>query len=798
MSVTTNAYLQPSSPLQRLRVALRATAAGPVHPAYAALRLSAAYPWAIALAYVALHLPFLAPSLEDIDSINFALGLRDFNVAINQPHPPGYPAYIALGRVSLALVHTVAPWLEATRAEAMALAIWSALGGAVALVAVANIFSTLHARATLAGGAALTVAATVLLAVSPLFWMSGLRPMSDMPGLAAALAAQALLLQGSASRVRLVQGAAIAGLAAGIRSQCVWLTLPLLLCALIERRREGLRWLLSRPVAAFGAGTLAWAVPLLVASGGTGAYLRALETQAMDDLTTVDMLWRDPTPRHLAFSLHETFALPWSSTPLAVAVLGAACAGAVVMLRRLPHSLGWLAVAFGPYTAWHLLFQQTVTVRYALPMLPAVALLAAHGLSVSRRAATWAVVAVASAALLVALPGGVEYGREPHPASRAISDATERAGRDAPAGVYSHQSVWRALQAGAGALPVVEPRPRFAWMGLVDYWRHGGTAPVWFFANPHRTDLAFIDPRSRHDVTRYPWSVGVRRELGGARPVGIDWYRLRPPTWFVGEGWALTPEMGGLARATGKGPDRGPIAAYVRRRPGPMHLLIGGWHLGGATDPPADVALEIDGTVIDRWRVSFAERRFLRFVDLPQGLPPGNGNYATLTVVSTAAANSVRHVPVAMRQFDLQPATQLIWGFGQGWHEDEMDPATGARWRWTSEKSVLQFKGPPQPLRIRLRGESPLVYFGAPPTVHVTAGGHRIAEFRPNADFDWSVTIPADDVARADGAIGIEIDRVYLPRIAEGTLDERHLGLRLYESRLDPVRTPSDPPSISD
>ena len=47
--------------------------------------------------YVAAHLPFLAPSLEDIDSINFALGLRDFDVAQHQPHPPGYPVYIALG-----------------------------------------------------------------------------------------------------------------------------------------------------------------------------------------------------------------------------------------------------------------------------------------------------------------------------------------------------------------------------------------------------------------------------------------------------------------------------------------------------------------------------------------------------------------------------------------------------------------------------------------------------------------------------------------------------------------------------
>ena len=43
----------------------------------------------IAALYFAAHLPFLAPSLEDIDSINFALGLRHFDPALHQPHPPG-------------------------------------------------------------------------------------------------------------------------------------------------------------------------------------------------------------------------------------------------------------------------------------------------------------------------------------------------------------------------------------------------------------------------------------------------------------------------------------------------------------------------------------------------------------------------------------------------------------------------------------------------------------------------------------------------------------------------------------
>ena len=40
--------------------------------------------------------PVSPQSLEDLDSINFALGLHRFDIAAHQPHPPGYPAFIAI------------------------------------------------------------------------------------------------------------------------------------------------------------------------------------------------------------------------------------------------------------------------------------------------------------------------------------------------------------------------------------------------------------------------------------------------------------------------------------------------------------------------------------------------------------------------------------------------------------------------------------------------------------------------------------------------------------------------------
>ena len=105
-------------------------------------------PLAIAAAYFAAHLPFLAPSLEDVDSINFALGLRDFDVAQHQPHPPGSPVYIAFGRALLPLVSGAWWSLGQTTAEALTLGIWSVIAGAVAIVAAAGMFSAFGYRRT--------------------------------------------------------------------------------------------------------------------------------------------------------------------------------------------------------------------------------------------------------------------------------------------------------------------------------------------------------------------------------------------------------------------------------------------------------------------------------------------------------------------------------------------------------------------------------------------------------------------------------------------------------------------------
>lgn len=758
-----------------------------------ATRVQQALPWLLAAAYLAAHLPFLAPTLEDIDSLNFALGLREFSPALHQPHPPGYPIFIVLGRLALAVVHVLRPQLGRVPSEALALSVWSALGGALSIVFASRVFALIAApdrRPT-------SLWATVLLACSPLFWMSGLRPMSDMPGLAAALGTQALLLRAArrddgpetesaetfGRGTSLALGAFLAGLALGVRSQTLWLTLPLLIYAMALQPSAGRRRAVARACAAYAAGVFAWAIPLLVATGGLSAYMAALTSQAGDDFAFVDMLFAHPTPRQLALTLYRTFAMPWSALPLAAVVLVAAVAGGLTIAVRDRRVLLSLTIAFVPYLLFHLVFQETITVRYALPVLPLVAFAAMWAVALAGRLLAAVALPIAVAALLVAIPGGAAYGRDPHPAFRAIDDIADRAGTSPPAFLTSHLSLMRSLRAAdlrnvqVRIAPGTDTR-----LDLVKYWVSGGTAAVWFLADPRRTDLELIDPSDRTDVVRYQWSVEDRLELSGTRPRGADWYRFEPPRWFLGEGWSLTPEAGGVVAATGKGPDSGPIVGYARRGPEPMRLMVGGRHLGSPADGAADFEMAIDGTVVDRWTLTFDQRNFLRFLELPDGVPAGEGRYAQVTVVSRPAPGAQgRRVPVAVRQFDLQPAAGIVWGFGPGWHEAEYVFETGLRWRWASDRSVIQVRGPARATRITLRGESPRRYFDTAPTVTITAAGRVFGRLQPSADFAWSVVIPVEAMRAASGDIAVETTRVFTPLKTSGSADTRRLGLRIYE-----------------
>lgn len=768
---------------------------------------------ALAFVFALAHLPFLPSALEDIDSVNFALGIRDFDVADHRPHPPGYPAYIGVGKVAVALVRPLAGGLPQSGVEARALGLLSLAAGTLAALALYRLFASLAlsdgdgedgSRRVVQPRA---LAAAALTVACPLYWYMAARPMSDMPGLAVALAAQACLVLAwwrqrptadgdrrldpqamSASGRMIVLGALLAGLALGFRSQTMWLTAPLLVTVLIDRIGRGVAGAMLGSAMTFSIGVLVWGVPLVMASGGLGAYLSALGSQAGEDFAGVEMLYLNPTPRVLAFGLRRTFVYPWDSSVLAAIVLVLASAGAVALLLRDRRTLVVVAATSVPYLAFHLLFQDTAFVRYALPLVPPVVFLAVRGMALMPgRLVLPAAGALSIAGVAIAAPVMSAYAARPSPTARALEAMRVEAAAAAPGALGMHQTFRRPLQAEEVPIqPELASPPRREWLELAKYWREGHTQPLWFLADPHRSDLALIDPASRRDRVAFAWDYDSLSSVGGMRPRDVLWYRMAPPGWFAGEGWALTPETAGMARLMGKGPHLGGATGWVRRRTGPVRMLVGGRHLGTADDPKARFTAVLDGHAVATWEA--ASGFFLHVFDLPAAAPGGEGGLEELVITSAAVSNEAL-IPTSIEQFDLQPVGTPVWAFAEGWQEAEFNPALGV-WHWTADRAVIRVVGATSPIELVMRIESPLRYFDRPSTVQIRAGSHAVTAASIDGDRTIRAMIPAEALREAGGVLTVETDQTFVPAERSGAADRRRLGLRVFD--VDIAAMPSE------
>jgi hypothetical protein len=722
--------------------------------------------WVLAAAFLALHLPSLPASLEDVDSINFALGVRDFDVANHQPHPPGYPLVILAAKGVNAFVGN----------EAHALSLLNIVAGALTVIALTRLFS-----AAVALPQAFGLAAALLTVSAPLFWVTAGRPLSDVAGLAAAVAVQARLARATSARDITVAGA-WAGLAAGIRSQVVWLTVPLLAIAWF-RISGAARWRTAAGAAgAYAAGAAAWAIPLVVLTGGPALYWRALSSQGAEDLSGVTMLWTTPTPRQAVWTLYYAFVAPWGAWPLAAIVLVLAAAGAARLLTREPATSVVLVAGFGPYMAFDLLFQEAVTTRYALPLVVPVAFLAVRGAAMlPARAAITVVVVLAAAGATIGQSALYAYSRSAAPAFRLLADMAAPSESARPV-LAMHFDLRRAFTWKAEELPrltALPAPPYYEWLEAVKYWNGGGRAPVWFAGNPLRTDFALIDrPPARG---RYDYGLPHRVLFGGVRPGETVWYSLDKPGWYLGEGWALTPETAGIARRDHKGPGIAPIEGWIRRASAAT-VMYGGRNLNGG---PARVTLTIDGRAVDGPTVGSGF--FLRMLALPPASVSGPGDYARMTISAEAADGAAAAPPdVAIEQFDAEPSGNVIFGFGEGWHEHEYDPSTGQLWRWTSDRAALRVRTGGRAVVLTLAGETDALPRNS--RVVVRAGNRVVTEASVGREFALRTTIPAELLGDGESAITIETDQSTVPAETQsGTEDRRRLGLKIYECRLTPV-----------
>jgi len=504
-------------------------------------------------------------------------------------------------------------------------------------------------------------------------------------------------------------------------------------------------------------------------------------------------LYTNPNPRALAFALLRTFVHPWDSTVLGTVMLILAAAGVVQLLWRDRRSLAAVIALAGPYVIFHLLFQDTSFIRYALPLVPVVAFLAVRGVSLlSVRAVPAAAALISIACVAIASPVLVAYRAEPSPAVRAIDAMRAEALAERPGALAMHQTFVRPLEAEeVGITPQLPSPPRLEWLELAKYWKSGGAGPVWFLADPMRSDLALIDPASLRDVNELRWPLVARPAFGGMRPSAVRWYRMPTPGWFAEEGWSLTPETSGMSALMGRGPHLAPITAMVRRRSGAARMLIGGRNLAAPNDPAAHFKVSIDGVPFQEWDAP--PGFFLKVFDIPAGRLAGASPSASADQWGTISVQSTPpEIQTAIEQFDLQDDQSTMWGYGEGWQEAEYSMALGV-WRWTSDRAALRIAGPPRAVRVTLTVESPLRYFDAAPRVRALAGDRELAATTIAGTGDWSFDVPAGALQASGGAITIETDKTFVPAERGSAPDRRRLGLRVFAIQVSNGLTPPEP-----
>ncbi len=254
-------------------------------------------PLVIGLLSLIFYLRFQAISYDDWDSIQFALGIKDFDLALHQPHSPGYPIYIFLLKIINRFIQ------NPLRSMTLLSAISGAVGVFLFYFLIQQLFRTKRYIA---------VIGAILLACFPLYAVNSLKALSDIFSttlyigwliifirLYRATSQKKFTNDQHITALTMALGI-ISGIAAGVRIQIITamlIPLGILYYRFWKQKQTKLMVFLT---ASGALSTLLWMIPVIADSGGIVEFISLMMGR---------YLWRYEIHAHTPFEYG--FSIPY-------------------------------------------------------------------------------------------------------------------------------------------------------------------------------------------------------------------------------------------------------------------------------------------------------------------------------------------------------------------------------------------------------------------------------------------------------------------------------------------------------
>jgi hypothetical protein len=333
---------------------------GFAHPPEPLTRKQRAIVIAVALFCAATRFLAMARSLWDWDEALFTMAMRDYDVTMHHPHPPGFPVYIGLAKVLRLVVSDDFRALQS-----------------VNLIAAVLLFPALFLFAReLRLRFSTSVSAAAIFAFLPNVWFFGGGAFSDIPSIVLVLFAVAFLLRGIRDRKSYFLGTLLLALAIGIRPQN--LLVGLVPGFLATRKRRWWEVLLALLIGIVVVGTAFGAA--IQATGSLHEYMRMVREHG-DYIARVDSFRSEARPP--LWRIFDRFFLKqYQSSILSVIASLFVVISIIGAIRERSRSLLLNALTFIPFAffAWLMLDRFSIS-RFSIGYQPMFAVFIADGIA---------------------------------------------------------------------------------------------------------------------------------------------------------------------------------------------------------------------------------------------------------------------------------------------------------------------------------------------------------------------------------------------------------------------------------